>query len=295
MAEDTTPKKVVKRVVKRPIAGSKPAGDASTSAPSRPVMRYGRPVSEAPTKVAARDQPAPAPPTTPAGPTSVKPGQVEPGASAPEIKPRSKAGRKNKTKPVTDVSATVTGPKKVSVPRIDVGPMLASVRSRTSGAAASIGSGAGRARRGTGTFTAARWGAVRGWRIPHLAPVRATILTGLLVGLVSVGLGVGALRLFTEVRGVANGGPLWGSLAFVVVTIVGFALGERLLTGFGTALPSLTSFLGVMLTLITILSVFLGLADSRFGIAIVPVVAAAAFWASHWLLRLAESSPAEIE
>ncbi|MGA8852506.1 MAG: hypothetical protein WB508_12415 [Aeromicrobium sp.] len=261
MADDQTPKKVVKRVVKRPIAPTTPAAGG-------PTMRYGRPADSPATKVAARDQPAAAPPS-PGGPiTTVK----SKGKGLPAIKRPS-----------------------ISAPNINVKPALDSIRSRTSSAATAIGSRAGRAGRATSDFTAHRWAAVRAWRIPQLEPTRATVITGLLVGLICVGLGVAALALFTEVRGVANGGPLWGTLTFVIVSIVAFALGERLLGAFGTAAPRVTSFLAVMLTLITILSVFLGLADSRFGLVLVPVLTAAAFWVAHRLLAMAESSPADVE
>lgn len=260
MADEQTPKKVVKRVVKRPIAPTTPA-------PGRPTMRYGRPVDGPATKVAARDEPAAAPPTSPAGPTT----KVKPkGKGMPAIKRPS-----------------------ISTPNINLKPALDSIRSRTSTVATAVGSRAGRAGRATGTFTADRWAALRAWRIPQFEPVRATVITGLLVGLISVGLGVAALRLFTEVRGVANGGPLWGTLTFVMVSVVALALGERLLGAFGTAAPRVTSFLAVMLTLITILGVFLGLADSRYGLILVPVLTAAAFWAAHRLLSMAESSPTD--
>ena len=258
MADEQTPKKVVKRVVKRPIAPTAPAS-------ARPTMRYGRPVDGPATKVSARDEPAAAPPASPSRPRTVKKAKSGPAIKRPAV----------------------------STPNIK--PALDSIRSRTSSAATAVGSRAGRAGRATGSFTAGRWAALRAWRIPHVEPVRATLITGLLVGLVSVGLGVGALRLFTEVRGVANGGPLWGTLTFVVVSLVAFELGERLLAAFGTPAPRLISFLGVLLTLITILGVFLGLADSRYGLVLVPVLTAAAFWAAHQLLVIAESRPADVE
>lgn len=258
MADEQTPKKVVKRVVKRPIAPGGPS--------QKPQMRYGRPAT-GPTKVAARDEPAPAPPTSPAGP------QVK---AKPPVK-----------RPVKQPA--------VKAPNVDVKPALAALRTRTSSAATAIGSRAGRAGRATGSFTAARWSALRAWRIPPLEPVRASLVTGLVAGLVSVVLGVAALRVFTEVRGVASGGGTWGSLTFVVVTVIAFVIGERLLTAFGTPLARLTSFLGIVLTIIAILSVFLGVADSRYGLVVVPALAAVAFLAAHWVLAMAESSSADVE
>ena len=255
MADEPTPKKVVKRVVKKPVAPS--------TTPSKPTMRYGRPVSGAPTKVAARDKPAPAPPTSPSRPTLKRPTVKAPGTKTPGAK----------------------------TPGVDVKPMVNAIWSRTTSAASTIGARAGQAGRATGRFTADRWTGVRAWRIPQLEPIRATLITGFIAGLLSVALGVVALRMFSEIRGVASGGGTWGSLTFVVVTFVAFAAGDRLLNTFGTPLPRLTSFLGVLLTIITILGVFLGLADSRYGILIVPALTAAAFFAANRLLALAESSP----
>lgn len=266
MAEEQTPKKVVKRVVKR------------AAPPRPPAMRYGRPVtggsdaspigSPAPTstRVAARDEPASEPPTTPAGPTLRRPGTKRPAIKRPTV----------------------------SAPKVDLAPAIGALRTRTAGAASAVGSRATRYGHATGDFAARRWDALRAWRIPRLEPVPAALLTGALVGLVSVGLGLAALALFTQVRGVASGGGTWGSLTFVVVTFIAFALGELLLTAFGTPMPRLTSFLGVVLVIMTILGLFLGVADSRFGIVLVPLLGAVAFTASHWLLALAESSPDEV-
>lgn len=255
MADEPTPKKVVRRVVKKPVA------PASTS--SHPTMRYGRPVSGAATKVAARDTSAPAPPTSPGRPAVKRPTVKSPGTKTPGAK----------------------------TPGVDVKPMVNAIWSRTTSAASTIGARAGQAGRATGRFTADRWTGVRAWRIPQLEPIRATLITGFIAGLLSVALGVIALRVFTAVRGVASGGGTWGSLAFVVVTFIAFVVGERLLSAFGTPMPRLTSFLGILLTIITILGVLLGLADSRYGIFIVPALTAAAFFAANRLLALAESSP----
>ena len=258
MSEEQPPKKVVRRVVKKPAP--------SPSGP-RPTMRYGRPVVPTPSgpqKVAARDEPAPAPPTTPASPLEVK---KAPRRPRPTIK----------------------------APSVQITPTITAVRERTSAAAGAVGSRGARFGRATGAVTARGWSRARGWRIPHLDPVPATIITGAIVGLVSVGLGLAALRMFTELRGVAGGGGTWGSLTLVVVTFIAFALGERLLTAFGTPLPRLTSFLAVVLTMIVILGALLGPTDSALGIVIVPVLGALTFFAAHWLLTLAESAPADVE
>jgi hypothetical protein len=111
------------------------------------------------------------------------------------------------------------------------------------------------------------------------------------VGLTSVGLGLVALRIFNDVRGVASGGKQWGSLTFVVVTFIAIVLGDLLLTAFGTARAGLISFLGVVLAIVAILALFLDMADDNRALVLVPLLAAVTYFASHWLITVAESSP----
>jgi hypothetical protein len=271
MADDPSPKKVVKRVVKRPVA--------PREQPAKPQMRYGRPVSESqktpvakvgaaksgPTKVAARDEPAPAPPTSPLGPKTATKAKSGPAIKRPSVK----------------------------APNVSIGPVLQSIRTRTGSTAKAVGGRLGSAGRATGGFAADRWAAARAWRMPQLEPIRASALTGVIVGLISVGLGVAALALFTEVRGVANGGGLWGSLTFVAIAVLAVVLGERLLVGFGAPMPRATSVVGVLLAIIVILGVLLEPAGTRYGIIIIPVLLGACLAVSHWVLQLAESSPVD--
>ena len=117
--------------------------------------------------------------------------------------------------------------------------------------------------------------------LPHSAPgacrtgspIPASVFTGAVVGLIAVGLGLASKSLFNELRGVSAGGGRWGSLTFVVVAFIAFVLGELLLSGFGVAQARLTSFLGVVLTIVAMLGLFLGLADTVWGLLIVPAVA----------------------
>ena len=92
-------------------------------------------------------------------------------------------------------------------------------------------------------------------------------------------------------RGVSSGGGRWGSLTFVVVTFVAFALGELLLTAFGSSQARLTSFLGAVLTIVAILGLFLGLADTQWALIIVPTLGAISYAIANGLLNLAEDSP----
>ncbi len=261
MADQQPPKKVVKRVVKKAVT-------------QPPAMRYGRPSaappkvteapgSSAPTVVADRTEPAPAPPVTVDQVDARRSGFKRPQLKAPQFK----------------------------APRVDLGP----VRDRAARAASGVGTTTRSTARSVADFTVDRWYDLRAWWLPTVEPLRASAITGLLMGLLAVGLGVAALAIFSEVRGVASGGGTWGSLTFVVVAFVAFAVGERLLAGFGAPMPRLTSFLGITLTLVAILGLFLGVADSTLGVVVVPLVSALGFLAAHWLLALAELAPPELE
>lgn len=136
---------------------------------------------------------------------------------------------------------------------------------------------------------------VRTWRMPHWSPLPASVFTGAVVGIIAVGLGLASKSLFNELRGVSAGGGRWGSLTFVVVAFVAFVLGELLLSGFGVAQARLTSFLGVVLTIVAMLGLFLGLADTAWALLIVPAVAVISYVVAKWLLDIADSTDAETD
>ncbi len=135
--------------------------------------------------------------------------------------------------------------------------------------------------------------AVRAWRMPHWEPVPASVFTGIAVGLISVGLALASKSIFNELRGVSSGGGRWGSLTFVVVAFIAFVAGELLLSGFGVSQARLKSFLGVVLTIVAMLGLFLGLADTIWALLIVPTVAVISYLMANWLLELAETASAE--
>lgn len=221
------------------------------SSPAAKTVRYGRPVS-----------------TTAAKPQAKV-------ASRPATKPTKSAG--TTTRPRPQVGAKVGAAGKALSSR------GAGVASRTAGIASSAG-------RATGTFAAEQFRALLAWRIPHIDPRAATPITGAIVGLISVGLGLGALEIFNAVRGVASGGGQWGSLTFVVVTFIAIVVGDLLLRAFGTAQAGLISFLGVVLAIVALLAFFLGLADSRWALVLVPTLTAVTYLLAYWVLTLAESS-----
>lgn len=193
-------------------------------------------------------------------------------AAAPPAKTDTKTPR-----PKIGVATKVKGAQKAVTSRGSsaVSGVATVVRSASSRAGSTVGDG---------------FHSVRSWRIPLLNALPASIVTGAVVGLVSVGLGLASKSLFNELRGVSAGGGRWGSLTFVVVAFIAFVLGELLLSAFGAAQARLTSFLGVVLTIVAMLGLFLGLADTAWGLVIVPLVAVVSYVLAFWLLELAESN-----
>lgn len=247
MADDNKvpAKKVVKRVIKKPVA-------TPASKDAAPKVRYGRQVT---TTTAAKAK-----------------------GAAPSTK---KSARKPPRPKVAVGTKVKTAQKAVS----------SKSSSAASGVVGAVKSGSTR----VGEAISDRFFALRTWRMPHWDPMAASVFTGAVVGIISIGLGLLSKIIFNELRGVSSGGGRWGSLTFVVVAFIAFVLGELLLTGFGVAQARLTSFLGVVLTIVAMLGLFLGLADTVWGLLIVPAVAVVSYMLARWLLDLAETSAVETD
>lgn len=211
--------------------------------------------------------------------------QVRYGRPVTGTSPRPKA------KAATAKTATRTTRQR---PRLELGGKVKGaqqvISSRGSSAASGVAGVARSAVGGVGSRIARGGRAVRDWRIPHWDPLPASIFTGAVAGLVGVGLGLAALVMFTHVRGVASGGGRWGSLTFVVVAFIAFVVGELLLSAFGSTQARLTSFLGVVLTIVAILGLFLGVLETAWALVLVPVLGAVTYAISYALLNLAETS-----
>jgi hypothetical protein len=257
MVDEQEPaKRVVKRVVKKTVVRP-----AAASAP-KPQVRYGRPVATAAkpqAKVASRNvRPAPAAKTS--HPTT----------------PRAKPAPRTR-------------------PRLQIGAQAGAAGHRVADAwwvvADGVRDGAGAA----GRFAAARTRAAASYRLPHINLYLASVITGAVTGMFSVAASLVALRIFESTRGVAGGGGLWGSVTFVVVALLAYVLGALLLQGFGSRSARLTSFLGVVLAIVAILGLFLGLADGAAGLVLVPLLGLVTFAIAHWLIDLAENTPAIVE
>lgn len=255
MADERPPapkKVVVRKVVKK-------------AAPAKPTVRYGRPVEP-----------------------------VDTPAAAPKVERRPRTRRRATEEPAAPVgTATAVEDRVVETPAVeptprrsvDVRVVVRRARGGASSSLSAVGSGVGRAGRLAGSGLSA----VRRWHLPAIDAVPASLVTGLVVGLLAVLLGRGTLEIFELLRGVSSGGGTWGSLTFVVVGFVAFAAGELLLGGFGVAQPRITSFLGVLLTVIAMLALFLDQSDTGAAFYLVPAVAATAFTLGHWLMVAAES------
>lgn len=258
MADEQPPaKQVVKRVVKKKAATTPTRPTQRDTA--APTVRYGR--------------------------------QVTPSADEPAVKKPSVRTKIKRPKSPPDGSVADKPARKIALPRPAIRkPSVPKVKEK----AGSVGEGFVNAfRRIIAAISDAFWfvvDTVRSWRLPRLDAVPASLATGVVVGLLSVVLGLGALELFSWLRGVASGGGTWGSLTFVVVAFIAFVAGELLLSGFGVANPRLTSFLGVALTIVVILGLFLEESDTRMAVVIVPAIAATAFTIGHWLMAAAEAS-----
>ena len=127
-------------------------------------------------------------------------------------------------------------------------------------------------------------------RLPLLSPMRAAAITGLVVGLLAVILGLLSYQLFSATRGTSAGGG-WGALVLVVVAFVTFAVGEILLGGFGVAHGRFISAMSVMLVLVLVLTFFLELAAGRAAWVLFPVLGVATFVLSCRLALFAADQP----
>ncbi|WP_235833735.1 hypothetical protein [Aeromicrobium chenweiae] len=225
---------------------------------TKPQVRYGRPVATA-TKPQAKVASRPAAKGGPAGK----------GATRPQRPPRDLA---------LGAKVTAAGHR--------VGDAWWAVADRTGSAA-----------RTSGTVLTTRARSVAAWRLPHINLYLASVITGAVAGVVAVLLGVVSLRIFEAARGVSAGGGLWGGLAFIVIAVLTVYVGQALLRGFGSAAARLTSLLGVILTIVAMLGLFLDMIDQEPSTAlfIVPALGAVTFVASHWLIDVAEKNPSLVE
>lgn len=233
--DGSTQPRVVKKVVKRTVV--RPAPPASTtSRPARPAA----PRASAVSRLKGRDA---RPSTVPDAPAAAQAPVADP---APDAAPR--------------------GPRTT----IDVGAALGGVRDRLADVAyagSDLARRLGFAVRDRGED--AVW-AVRDYRIPTVPPLRASLLTGAVVGLLVTLGGWACLALFSAVRGTSAGGVFWGGLAVLLVVGLAFEVGSRLLTAFGVQQARPVLALSVMVVAIVVMLLFLEPVDGPWAWLIVP-------------------------
>jgi hypothetical protein len=116
--------------------------------------------------------------------------------------------------------------------------------------------------------------------LPALGGVAASVVTGILVGVVAVGLVWGSTRLCELARGTSScGTPGWVLLIAVVAAAA--LLGKYLLQALGVAEPASTSVLGVGVTTAVTLLFLGGQLFEWWMVIAVPIVAAGGYALSH--------------
>lgn len=119
-------------------------------------------------------------------------------------------------------------------------------------------------------------------RGPVITGYPASALTGLLVGLLMVGLTVASLRACEGIRGTSTcGGP--GLLILVIILVVLVMVGQLLLKLLRVPDPGSTSFLAVGLIAVVALLFLIDVILDWQMIIVIPIVGMAAFLLSHWV------------
>ena len=117
---------------------------------------------------------------------------------------------------------------------------------------------------------------------PSIGGMAAAIITGLLVGVITVGLTWGALRLCELVKGTSScGNP--GFLLLVAIMVAMTLLGSLLLRVWGVPDPGSTSFLAVGLLAVLTLLFLVDVLFNWWMIIVVPLFAVLSFAVSHWV------------
>jgi len=132
------------------------------------------------------------------------------------------------------------------------------------------------------TFRLPRPGPLRQPHGVHVPGPIAASVTGLVVGLVLVGMTTASLRLCSSMRGTSSCGKP-GILLLLAITVLAILLGSLLLRTAGVTASGSTSFLGVGLLVVLILLALLPVLDRWWVVIVVPLVAVLTHLASWWL------------
>jgi hypothetical protein len=122
----------------------------------------------------------------------------------------------------------------------------------------------------------------RGLALPALPGRTAAVLTGLLVGVLTVGATWASLRLCEVLQGTSScGDPGFLLLLAIMVTMV--LIGRALLGAWRVPDPGSTSFLAVGLLAVIALLFLVDVLENWWMIIVIPVVTMLTFALSHWV------------
>lgn len=117
----------------------------------------------------------------------------------------------------------------------------------------------------------------------RLAGYPAAALTGVLVGLLMVGLTAGGLQGCEAVRGTATCGGGVGTLLLVVILALLVVVGGLVLRAAGVPDPTATSFLAVGLVAVVSLLFLLEVLLSPWMLLVIPAISVLAYLAAQWV------------
>ena len=122
----------------------------------------------------------------------------------------------------------------------------------------------------------------RQFTLPALGGTLAAVVTGILVGVITVGLTWASLRVCEAVRGTSScGGP--GYLLLLGIMIAVILLGAALLRTWGVPDPGSTSALAVGLLAVLVMLFLVGVLFHWWMILVIPACSALTFAAAHWV------------
>ena len=122
----------------------------------------------------------------------------------------------------------------------------------------------------------------RPFRLPAIDGRAAAVVTGLVIGVLTVGLTWASLGLCNAVKGTSScGNP--GYLLLVAILVAMVLLGSVLLRAWGIPDATSISFLAVGLLAVFVLVFLVGALESWTMILVIPLVTAAAYALSHWV------------
>lgn len=122
----------------------------------------------------------------------------------------------------------------------------------------------------------------REFALPAIGGMAASILTGLLVGLLTVGLTWASLRLCEVVQGTPSCGNA-GFFLLLAIMVTMVLVGQVLLRAFRVTDPGSTSFLGMGLMTVVALVFLVDLLFLWWMVLVIPAVAMASYALAHWV------------